>query len=166
MNQLNIVTRWSVVLLLLFFSLAIVQCGGQVRVSQNGDIVTVHYTGTLDTGEVFDSSRDRDPFQVTIGSGQVIPGFDEALKGLSVGDTVTKRMEPENAYGLHRADLVVEAFKDELPSDVIVGQVLQGATGGIFTIVSIEGDIVELDGNHRLAGHALTFEIEMIEIKD
>jgi FKBP-type peptidyl-prolyl cis-trans isomerase 2 len=166
MNELNIVRRGSVVLLLLFFSLSIVQCGGQSRASQNGDIVRVHYTGTLDTGEVFDSSRNRDPFQVIIGSGQVIPGFDEALKGLSVGDTVTKRMEPENAYGLHRADLVVEVSKDELPLDVIVGQVLQGATGGIFTIVRIEGDIVELDGNHRLAGHALTFEIDMIEIKD
>ena len=64
MNQLNIVTRWSVVLLLLLFSLAIVQCGGQVRASQNGDIVTVHYTGTLDTGEVFDSSRDFRPFAI------------------------------------------------------------------------------------------------------
>ena len=166
MKGVNIVTRASVVSLLLFFCLPIVQCGGQPRVSQNGDIVKIHYTGTLDTGEVFDSSRNRDPFQVTIGAGQVIPGFDEALKGLSVGDTVTKRMEPENAYGLHRADLVVEVSKDELPPDVAVGQVLQGSTGGIFSIVRIEGETVELDGNHRLAGHALTFEIEMIEIEN
>ncbi len=165
MKFVNMINRRLMVLLLLFVCFSIVQCGGQPRISQNGDVVKVHYTGTLDDGEVFDSSRDRDPFEVTVGSGQVIPGFDQALKGLSVGDTVTKRMEPEDAYGLHRPDLVIEVDKEELPPNIEVGQMLQGSNGGVFAIVDIVDDTVYVDGNHRLAGQALTFEIEMIEIK-
>lgn len=133
----------------------------------------VHYTGKLDDDSVFDSSYERDePLEFTVGSQQVIPGFDEAVVGMEPGDTKQVRLEPDEAYGEHQDDHVVEVEKERLPDDVDaeVGLRLQlqhedGETIPV-TLTEVSGETVTLDANHPLAGEALTFEIELVEIED
>ncbi|MCH7744838.1 MAG: peptidylprolyl isomerase [Chloroflexi bacterium] len=135
------------------------------RAAQDGDTVVVHYRGTLDSGEEFDSSIGGDPLTFTLGTGQLIAGFDNAVRGMSVGDTVTVRIEIEDAYG-ERSDNFIRDFpRSDAPDDIVVGQVIQLTNGLPATIVEITDEIVRIDANHRLAGHALTFEIEVIEIR-
>ena len=134
-------------------------------VAQDGNTVTVHYRGTLDDGEEFDSSIGDDPLTFTLGEGRVIPGFGNAIRGLSVGDTVTVRIEPEDAYGEHSDDLVLEFERGTAPSDIAVGQILQLRNGLPAIIIEVTDEIVRIDANHRLAGQALTFEIEVMEIR-
>lgn len=141
--------------------------------AKQGDTVRVHYTGKLDDDSVFDSSYERDePLEFTVGSQQVIPGFDEAVVGMEPGDTKQVRLEPEEAYGEHEDDHVVEVEKERLPDDVDaeVGLRLQlqhedGETIPV-TLTEVSGETVTLDANHPLAGEALTFEIELVEIED
>ncbi len=138
--------------------------------AKQNDKVKVHYTGTLDDGTVFDSSRDRDPFEFTIGAGQVIPGFETGLVGMAIGDTKTVKIEPEDAYGKVREDLILEINKSEIPADIEpqVGQQLQinQSDGKVIpvTISNVTDDKITLDANHPLAGKALSFEIELLEI--
>ncbi|MCH7787244.1 MAG: peptidylprolyl isomerase [Chloroflexi bacterium] len=134
-------------------------------VAQDGNTVTVHYRGTLDDGEEFDSSIGDDPLTFTLGEGRVIPGFGDAIRGMSVGDTVTVRIEPEDAYGEHSDDLVLEFPRSTAPSDIAVGQILQLRNGLPAIIIEVTDEIVRIDANHRLAGQALTFEIEVMEIR-
>lgn len=141
--------------------------------AKQGDTVRVHYTGKLDDDSVFDSSYERDePLEFTVGSQQVIPGFDEAVVGMEPGDTKQVRLEPDEAYGEHQDDHVVEVEKERLPDDVDaeVGLRLQlqhedGETIPV-TLTEVSGETVTLDANHPLAGEALTFEIELVEIAD
>lgn len=141
--------------------------------AKQGDTVRVHYTGKLDDDSVFDSSYERDePLEFTVGSQQVIPGFDEAVVGMEPGDTKQVRLEPDEAYGEHQDDHVVEVEKERLPDDVDaeVGLRLQlqhedGETIPV-TLTEVSGETVTLDANHPLAGEALTFEIELVEIED
>jgi FKBP-type peptidyl-prolyl cis-trans isomerase 2 len=136
------------------------------RVAESGDTVSVHYRGTLDGGEVFDSSRGREPLTFTLGSGQLIPGFDKAVHGMAVGDTVTVRIEPEDAYGQYRDDLIVSVPRQNVPDDVEVGDSLQSASGGGGgVVVEVTDTYVRIDANPELAGKALTFEIEVVTIK-
>ena len=128
----------------------------QPRVARDGDSVTVHYHGTLDSGEVFDSSRERSPLPFVVGAGQVIAGFDAAVRGLAVGESVTVRLDPADAYGERRDDLVVTVPAEQAPAGLTVGDVVQvGGASGIVTEVTSE--FVRVDANHRLAGQALTF---------
>lgn len=128
-----------------------------------GDHVSVNYTGTLDDGTVFDSSKGRAPLQFTVGSGEVISGFDRAVTGLAVGETTTVRMEPEEAYGQRRDDLVVNVPADQAPPDLAVGQAVSlGGQRALVTAVTPE--TVTVDANHELAGKALTFEVELVSI--
>ena len=139
--------------------------GEEGRVAQAGDTVSLHYRGTLDDGTEFDSSAGREPLVFTLGAGQVIAGFDDAVAGMEVGDKKTFRLEPEQAYGERSDDLVITVPAENAPEDLQVGQ--QVALGNApAVVVSIEenGDVV-VDANHRLAGEALTFDVELVGIE-
>ncbi|MEQ8672472.1 MAG: peptidylprolyl isomerase [Aggregatilineales bacterium] len=138
--------------------------------AKTGDTVRVHYTGTLDDGSVFDSSQGRDPLEFTLGEQRVIPGFESAVDGLAVGNSVTTRIPPDEAYGDRRDDLVLEVERDQFPPDVEpeIGMqlALQQPNGQPVpvTITGLSDEAITLDANHRLAGQALTFNIELVEI--
>ena len=130
----------------------------------NGDTVAVHYRGTLDDGSEFDSSKGRDPLTFTVGSGQVIAGFDEAVMGLKVGDKNKVRLEPAKAYGERRNDLVVTVPADRAPAGLKVGDQVQ-VSGVPAVVTNVDASGVTVDANHRLAGKALTFEVELVSVK-
>ena len=138
--------------------------------AKNGDKVKVHYTGKFKDGEVFDSSLEREPLEFTIGKGQVIPGFEQAVEGMSPGDTKTTDIPPEKAYGPRHEEMVTEVEKNRFPADMDpkVGQRLQlrQADGKIIrvTVTNVSESKVTLDANHPLAGKDLTFDIKLIEI--
>lgn len=135
-----------------------------------GDRVNVHYKGTLDDGEIFDSSEGRAPLAFVLGEGQVIAGFDEAVDGMALGETRTVRIAPEEAYGHHDDALVQVLERSKLPADLALelGQTLNARDpqGGMLrlTVVDLDDDSVTLDANHPLAGEALTFEITLVSI--
>jgi len=133
--------------------------------AQDGDVVEVHYVGTLDDGSQFDSSRDRGtPFSFTVGTGQVISGFDEAVRGASVGDTNTVRMEAVDAYGDWSEENIIEVPFNPEQGDISVGDQVYLTNGQPAVILEITDETVTLDANHALAGEALTFEIEVLAI--
>jgi len=135
-----------------------------------GDTVHVHYTGKLDDGSVFDASEGRDPLAFTLGGGQVIPGFDQAIDGMRIGESKTVRIPAEEAYGSRRDELLLELPNEQLPDDldVEVGARLhmRGPDGGAVpvTVVAKHDDGITLDANHPLAGEALTFELQLVAI--
>ncbi len=134
-------------------------------VAQDGDIVDVHYVGTLDDGSQFDSSRDSGtPFSFTVGSGDVISGFDEAVRGGKVGEVRTVRMEASDAYGEWSEDNIIEVPFNPDQGDIAVGDEVFLNNGQRAIILEITDETVTLDANHRLAGEALTFEIEILAI--
>ena len=136
----------------------------------SGNTVKVHYTGTLEDENVFDSSRERDPLEFIIGDGQMIPGFENAVTGMSVGDTKTVKIPANEAYGVHREELVVKIDRAQFPDNIVpiagLQLSLKSPDGKIVNavITSVEGDSVSLDANHPLAGKDLTFDIELMEI--
>lgn len=140
-----------------------------IPVASAGDTVAVHYHGTLDDGSVFDSSLERDPLEFTLGTGQVIPGFDNAVDGLAVGESVTVRIPPEEAYGLAAGESEPYAIDaTALPEGTVAGDVLQFSDGSTARVISIEGEgaiVTITQAGHPLAGEALTFEITLVEIK-
>ena len=141
---------------------------------KDGDTVRVHYTGKLNDGTVFDTSRgeDRDPLEFTLGQGQLIPGFEKAVTGLDEGESTTVTIPTDEAYGERRDDLELEVAKNELPDNVEpeVGmqlQMQQQESGQAIPVqvTKVEEDKVTLDANHPLAGKDLTFDIELLEVK-
>lgn len=136
----------------------------EARVAQDGDTVAVHYTGTLDDGSQFDSSAGRDPLTFVVGSGEVISGFDDAVRGLAEGESRTVRIEPANAYGEVDPELILEFPADQAPEGVAVGDQVTLSNGGAATVLEITDDIIRIDANHRLAGEALTFDVELVAI--
>jgi FKBP-type peptidyl-prolyl cis-trans isomerase 2 len=129
-----------------------------------GDRVTVHYTGTLDDGSKFDSSRDRHPLEFEMGADQVIPGFERAVDLLSVGESATFHLEPGDAYGEPREDLVFEVRVANAPNGLAVGDSVQLATGQSATVTAVSDATVQVDANHPLAGQALTFSVELMSV--
>ena len=135
------------------------------------DTVKVHYTGTLDDGNTFDSSRGREPLEFTMGQGQLIPGFEKAVEGLKVGDSTQVRIPADQAYGDVREDMIVEIEKDRFPEDIApeIGMQLQinqpNGQPMPVTVRAVGDTHVTLDANHPLAGQALKFDIEIMEIK-
>ncbi len=138
--------------------------------AKNGDKVKVHYTGKLDDGTVFDSSVDREPLEFTIGGGQVISGFEEAIVGMETGETKTANIPAEKAYGPHHNEMVVPVNRQEFPDHIQpeIGQQLQMRRSDgrsiIVTVTEVSETTVTLDANHPLAGRNLTFDIELVEV--
>jgi peptidylprolyl isomerase len=134
------------------------------------DTVKVHYTGKLNDGTVFDSSIEREPLQFTLGEGQVIPGFENAVLGMTAGESKTITIAADQAYGPRRDDLILAVGRDQFPTDITpeVGQQLQvRQTNGdvaLVTVAEVGEAAVKLDANHPLAGHDLTFDIQLVEI--
>jgi peptidylprolyl isomerase len=135
-----------------------------------GDTVSIHYTGTLDDGTQFDSSSGRDPLEFTLGTGQVIPGFDKAVEGMAVGDSKSVNIPPEDAYGPRHDQMIQDVPKTALPDDLepVEGMALQaqGQDGQVInlTVTAVSDDSITVDGNHPLAGQALNFDIELVDI--
>ena len=138
--------------------------------AQQGDTVKIHYTGKLDDGEVFDSSEGRDPFTFTIGSGQVIPGFDDAVLGMEVGEEKDVVIPVDRAYGERKDELVIVAPVEHIPPDLEpeIGQELEvgGAAGEILRVrvVGLDEKHITLDANPPLAGLELHFKIKLLEV--
>ena len=136
-----------------------------------GNTVKVHYTGKLQDGTVFDSSHDREPLEFTVGEGQIIPGFEEAVSGMQEGEEKTVSIPPEQAYGEHQEEAIVELERTQLPEEIEPEQgmqlQLQGQDGRAFpaVVTEIGDEIITLDANHPLAGETLTFEIELVEVE-
>ncbi len=138
--------------------------------AQSGNTVKVHYTGTFTDGTEFDSSRGRDPLQFTLGNGNVIPGFETAITGMSTGESKTVTIPFTEGYGAHSEEMVQDVPRSAIPDDIELeaGMVLnaQGPEGQTlsFTLVEFDDSQVKLDGNHPLAGKDLTFTLELVEI--
>lgn len=138
--------------------------------AKKNDTVKVHYTGTLSNGEVFDSSREREPLEFTVGGGQMIAGFDAAVDGMALDEVKEVTIAAADAYGERNEDMIQEVPRIHLPEDMQpeVGQTLV-ASGGQgqqmhVVVTDVADDHIIVDGNHPLAGKDLTFEIELVAI--
>jgi peptidylprolyl isomerase len=139
--------------------------------AKHGDTVMVHYRGKLQDGSVFDDSFDREPLQFTIGGGQVIPGFEEAVVGMNPGDSKTTAVPVEEGFGPYREDMVVVVGKSQfahLDEEPTVGErvpIPQPNGPPIeVTVANVTESEVTVDANHPLAGEDLTIDIELIDI--
>ena len=140
-----------------------------------GDTVRVHYEGQLSDGTIFDSSLEREPIEFILGQDTVIPGFEQAVIGMEVGESKDVSIPPEEGFGEYSEDLVVNIEKTILPPDINpeLGMQLEVSpeevsseeeTPRVFTIADIAEDSITLDGNHPLAGAEIAFKIELLEI--
>lgn len=137
---------------------------------EEGNTVSVHYTGKLESGDVFDSSEGRDPLTFTVGGGQLIKGFDNAVRGKEVGDKITATIPPAEGYGESNPEMVQTIPAERVQgADVKVGQVLglEDNNGNPFqaTVTDMNDETVTLDFNHFLAGKTLVFEIEIVSVE-
>ncbi|MFC1977260.1 peptidylprolyl isomerase [Chloroflexota bacterium] len=148
-------------------------CTGKegLAMAKDGNTVKVHYTGKLDDGTIFDTSVGREPLEFTIGANQMIPGFEGAVRGMQVGQVKTVTIPAEEAYGPHDEDMVLLVGLDKLPENLnpAVGHRLQiqqeDGNTAVVVVTDISDTMITLDANHPLAGKALTFEIELVEMK-
>jgi peptidylprolyl isomerase len=135
-----------------------------------GDSVKVHYTGTFDSGSVFDSSKDRDPLPFKLGEGHVIKGFEDAVLEMETGEKKIVRIDVDNAYGAVRTDLIFPIERTQIPADVDIqiGMPLEMMGPDdqkiIVMIDEINDTEVTLNANHPLAGKDLNFELELVAI--
>ncbi|WP_428662434.1 FKBP-type peptidyl-prolyl cis-trans isomerase [Runella sp.] len=143
-----------------------------MSVAKSGDTVKVHYKGTLTDGTVFDSSEGREPLEFELGSGMVIPGFDNGIQGMSIGDKKTIDIPVEEAYGPSQDELVFPFNRSDLPDDIPfeVGMQLNMHQDGNpqpvpVTVVDVTDSQILVDANHPLAGQALIFEVELVGVK-
>ncbi|MEO7306897.1 MAG: peptidylprolyl isomerase [Ferruginibacter sp.] len=139
---------------------------------KEGDVVKVHYTGKLSNGEQFDSSIGREPLEFTVGAGQMIKGFDDAMPGMNLGEKKTISIAPEDGYGPRSEEAIIEFPKENVPADMKLepgmpltlsnqdGQPVQ------VIVVEVKDDVIILDANHFLAGQELIFDIELVEIAE
>jgi len=137
---------------------------------KSGDTVHIHYTGTLTDGTVFDSSEGRDPLSFEVGSGQIIPGLDTAMPGMTVGDKKIVEVAAEQAYGQVDPNARQQVPREGIPADIPLdpGAQLQVQTenGQVLpvTVLEVTDEHVTLDANHALAGKDLKFDIELVAI--
>ena len=133
-------------------------------------VLSIHYTLTNHEGKTLDSSRESEPFVFLEGAQQIIPGLEAELINLSVGDQKTVALTSDKAYGIVNDELKIAVEREKLPEgEIYVG--LQFRTSDnpadpVFTVIKIDGDTIHLDGNHPLAGQDLTFDVEIIEIRE
>ena len=139
---------------------------------KTGDTVSIHYIGTLADGATFDSSEGREPLEFTVGAGQIIPGLDQAIPGMAVGDKKTVEVPADQAYGHPDPNARQAIPRAEIPADIPVEPgtqlQMQTPTGQVVPVMVAEVSETEvtLDANHPLAGKDLTFAIEVMDIKD
>jgi len=137
---------------------------------RKGSTVTLHYTGTLEDGTEFDSSRGREPLVFTVGEGVLIPGFEIGLIGHEKGDSFTFTVNPEEGYGEYSEELIFEVPLEQIPEHITpeIGMILEltGDEGEMeVTVIDVTDTTVLFDANHTLAGEKLTFDIEIIHVK-
>jgi peptidylprolyl isomerase len=138
--------------------------------AKRGDAVKIHYTGRLQDGTVFDSSRGKEPLEFTLGDGRIIPGLEEAVEGMKEGESREADIPSDQAYGPRRDELLVQVERERLPSEIEPepGLALQMRTpeGNLVPVVITQADeeVVVMDANHPLAGKDLSFELESVEI--
>ncbi|MFN4006036.1 MAG: peptidylprolyl isomerase [Chitinophagaceae bacterium] len=138
---------------------------------KKGDTIKVHYHGTLTDGTIFDSSLQREPLEFEVGGGMVIPGFDNGVLGMAVGEKRTINIPADEAYGQKQEEMIMEFPRDRFPADMTpeIGMqlMMSSQTGQQFPVMvaDVREDIVVLDANHPLAGKDLTFDLELVEIK-
>lgn len=137
---------------------------------QKGDTISAHYTGTLADGTIFDSSRERDPLEFTLGKGMLIPGFEAAVEGREAGETVTVTIPADQAYGDADPEMIFTVPRDQVPDHIPLSEgtplQLSNEQGQMDVIITeVSEDEVTLDANHPLAGKELRFEIEIISVK-
>lgn len=137
---------------------------------KTGDIVGIHYTGTLLDGTTFDSSEGRDPLEFEVGSGQIIPGLDVALPGMAVGDKKTVNVPCDQAYGPINPEMRQAVPREGIPADVPLDigtqlnvQTPEGQAMQVM-VVAVDEATVTIDANHALAGQDLVFDIELMSI--
>ncbi len=139
--------------------------------AKKGDTVKVHYTGTLEDGTVFDSSKGQEPLEFKMGGGQIIPGFEQAVEGMTPGESKTVKIPAQDAYGAHNDEMIFEIGRQEFPTDVEpeVGQQFRvhqaDGTPLVVTVTDLDEENITLDANHPLAGQDLTFDIQLVEIE-
>ena len=137
---------------------------------KEGDVVKVHYTGKLINGEQFDSSAGREPLEFTVGAGQMIKGFDDAMPGMNLGEKKTINIAPEDGYGPRSEEAIIEFPKENVPAEMVLEPGMQltlsNQHGQPVPVVvkEVKPDVVILDANHFLAGEELVFDIELVEI--
>jgi len=135
-----------------------------------GDKVKINFTGKLEDGSVFANTADSEPLEFKLGEGKIIPGIENAVEGMNVGESRTVKVAPEHAYGRRRDDLIEEVSRDKFPKDVEpqIGQRFevpqQEGQPMVVRVTDVSEQTVTLDGNHPLAGRDLTFELELLEI--
>lgn len=145
--------------------------GERMSTAKSGDLVKVHYRGTLHDGTVFDSSYEGEPLEFTLGQGQIIPGFEQAVQGMTPGDSKTVQVEQDQAYGNYDESKLINVQRANLPDNIQPeeGMVLQvnSQDNDVFyvTVSEVKDEEVVLDGNHPLAGKDLTFEIELVDLQ-
>jgi peptidylprolyl isomerase len=138
--------------------------------AEDNSTVRIHFTGKLNDGTVVATSEGSDPIEFVVGSRTLIPGIEKAVTGMNVGDTKTETLQPEDAFGNFRDELITTIGRDAFPegSDLSVGQSFESSgpdgQNRIITIIDIKGDEVTIDGNHPLAGKEVTFDIELVEV--
>lgn len=138
--------------------------------AKKGDAVAVHYTGRLEDGSIFDSSLSRSPLSFTLGDGNMIQGFDQAVYGMVIGDKKTVTIPAKEAYGERKADMMFDVPLVQVPADITpeigLQLVLQGGGGQPMpvTVVWVDDEKITLDANHELAGKDLIFDIELVSI--
>jgi FKBP-type peptidyl-prolyl cis-trans isomerase 2 len=144
---------------------------GEGERAKVGDVAVVHYTGKLEDGVAFDSSIGAEPLKFTIGAGQMIPGFEEAVIGMAPGETKVVQIPPEKAYGHYKDERVIEMNLKDFPEDIKpeIGMMLQicESDGRAIPVqvTDVIDDIVTLDANHPLSERTLTFEIQLVAIE-
>lgn len=138
--------------------------------AKQGNSVKVHYHGTLSDGTVFDSTYEESPMDFTLGEGEIIPGFEEAVEGMDEGEKKSITVEPDRAYGDYNEKGVVQVPRENLPEDIQPeeGMMLQLNTPEdqvvYVTVTEMDQENVTLDANHPLAGKTLNFDIELIQV--
>lgn len=137
---------------------------------KEGDNIAVHYTGTFEDGEVFDSSRGRDTLAFTVGAGQMIKGFDDAVRGMQEGESTSITLAPADAYGERNEEMIFDMPRANFPEEIEleVGMQLQLADQQGQPIPAVVADIgeetVQMDVNHPMAGKTLNFDIEIMTV--
>lgn len=136
-----------------------------------GDTIQIHYKGTFDDGEVFDSSEGREPLQFQVGSGMVIKGFDDGVLGMNIGDKKSINIASKDAYGEANPEMIFDFDRKEIPAEipVEVGGMLNMHNGQQqvpVKILEVSDEKIKLDANHPLAGRDLNFDLELVKVED